>query len=123
FYFFFGNLGLLLFMNDSSGDAMQVGVAFLRIVSPFYFVIATKQMADSTLRGTGLMGRFMVSTFTDLSLRVVLAIVLSSLMSSSTGIWLSWPIGWIVSTAMSLVFYFAAPWRRKMKNDKSEIKV
>lgn len=123
FYFFFGNLGLLLFMNDSSGDAMQVGVAFLRIVSPFYFVIATKQMADSTLRGTGLMGRFMVSTFTDLSLRVILAIVLSSLMSSSAGIWLSWPIGWIVSTAMSLVFYFAAPWRRKMKNDKSEIKV
>ncbi len=114
FYFFFGKYGLLLFINDATGEAMQAGTTFLRIVPPFYFVVATKQMADSTLRGTGLMGRFMVSTFTDLFLRVALSILLSTLLNSSVGIWMSWPIGWIISTVMSLFFYYTTPRRRDM---------
>jgi len=46
---------------------------------------------------------FMISTFTDLILRVVLAFVLAR-PYGSTGIWLSWPIGWLVSTVLSVVF-------------------
>ena len=47
---------------------------------------------------------FTVSTFSDLLLRVVLAFVLSAFFAS-TGIWMSWPIGWVVSAGMSLAFY------------------
>ena len=64
---------LSLFMNEGSTIAMETGTQFLRIVSPFYFVISLKLMADGVLRGAGAMKSFMIATFTDLFLRVILA--------------------------------------------------
>lgn len=52
--------------------AMSAGITILRILSPFYFVVSAKLVADGILRGAGLMNRFMVATFTDLIIRVVL---------------------------------------------------
>ena len=75
------------------------------MVSPFYFVVAIKLVSDGVLRGAGQMKLFMAATFTDLLLRVVLAAVLSATPLGSTGIWLSWPIGWIISTVLSVLFY------------------
>ena len=77
----------------------------LRILSPFYFVVAAKLAADGVLRGAGLMKPFMIATFTDLILRVVLAMILSRTSLGSTGIWCAWPIGWILGAALSLFFY------------------
>ena len=96
---------LLLFMDRTSAGALDTGVAFLRILSPFYFVISTKLMADGILRGTGDMWRFMIATFTDLILRVVLAFVFSGISGTQTGIWCAWPAGWSVATVLSLHFY------------------
>lgn len=102
-YFFFGRSMMLLFMEDTGSMAIKSGIMFLRIVSPFYFIVAVKLVADGILRGTEAMNYFMVSTFTDLVLRVILAFVLSGLFES-TGIWMSWPIGWSVAAVMSVVF-------------------
>ena len=82
---------------------MDTGLIFLRILSPFYFAVSVKLVADGILRGTGAMTQFMIGTFTDLILRVVLAATLSALFGS-TGIWCAWPIGWTVATVLSLVF-------------------
>lgn len=62
-------------------------------------------MSDGTLRGKGNMLGFMITTFSDLILRVILAFILSA-PYGSTGIWLSWPVGWLVSTILSVVFVF-----------------
>ena len=108
-YFFAGRWLLYLFMNDTaSAMATETGLLFLRIVAPFYFVVSAKLVADGVLRGCAMMGRFMVATFTDLILRVALAIFLSGTALGSTGIWLAWPIGWAVGAAVSLVFYYTA---------------
>ena len=107
-YFFFGRTLLLLFMNDPQGPAIDTGMLFLHILSPFYFVVSLKLVTDGILRGCGLMGRFMVATFTDLILRVGMAIVLSATALGSTGIWMAWPVGWCIGTGLSLVFYFTA---------------
>lgn len=104
-YFFFGRFMMLLFLEDTGSAAMDVGIMFLKIVAPFYFVISVKLVADGALRGAEAMKYFMISTFTDLILRVILAYILSGWLSSSTGIWLSWPVGWSVATVLSVVFY------------------
>ena len=83
---------------------MHTGILFLRILSPFYFVVSVKLVADGILRGVGAMGKFMIATFTYLILRVLLAIVLSALLRDSLGIWCAWPVGWTVATVLSLVF-------------------
>lgn len=103
-FFFCGQRMVQLFMNSDSHTAVAVGVSFLRIVSPFYFVIAVKLIADGVLRGAGAMRQFMIATFTDLILRVVLAFALSSNMGTE-GIWISWPIGWSVAALLSVWFY------------------
>ena len=101
---------LLFFKGGES--AARVGVEFLRIVSPFYMIISLKLIADGVLRGSGSMKAFMISTFTDLVLRVALAFVLS-IPFGAAGIWMSWPAGWIIGTGISLFFYFTGVWKRE----------
>ncbi|MBQ2503902.1 MAG: MATE family efflux transporter [Lachnospiraceae bacterium] len=104
-YFIAGKYLLLLFLEDRGGVAMMTGMTFLRILSPFYFVVSAKLVADGILRGTGRMKQFMTATFTDLILRVVLAIGLSRTTLGATGIWCAWPIGWTIAAVMSVFFY------------------
>lgn len=103
-FFFFGKAMMLLFMENAGGRAMETGILFLRIVSPFYFVISVKLIADGILRGTESMRYFMIATFTDLILRVILAYLFSAWLEEA-GIWMSWPAGWCVGTLLSIIFY------------------
>ena len=104
-YFFFGRGLMGLFLQSPTALALDSGVAFLRVVSPFYFVVSAKLIADGILRGAGQMGRFMAATFTDLILRVALAFALSATALGYWGIWCGWPIGWAVAALLSLIFY------------------
>jgi len=109
-YFFGGSILLELFLNSPSAEALSSGTIFLRIVAPFYFVISAKLVADGILRGTSRMGQFMVATFTDLIIRVVLAVLLSKTALGSTGIWCAWPVGWTIAAILSIRFYRSGPW-------------
>lgn len=104
-YFFGGNLVLKLFLEEPTELAMRTGMTFLRILSPFYFIISVKLVADGILRGAGRMRSFMTATFTDLILRVLLAYCFSRTPLGATGIWCAWPIGWCTATVLSLAFY------------------
>ena len=108
-YFFAGEKLLYLFLTTPSGEALSSGSIFLKIVSPFYFVVSAKLVADGVLRGTSRMKEFMIATFTDLILRVVLAFFLSRTSLGSTGIWCAWPIGWTIATGVSIFFYWKCP--------------
>ena len=109
-YFFWGRTLMGFFMDHPTVLAMDSGIAFLRILSPFYFVISSKLVADGILRGAGMMKQFMIATFTDLILRVVLASLLSGTVLGYSGIWCAWPLGWMVGTALSIAFYRAGAW-------------
>lgn len=113
-YFFFGRNMIQLFLpNDgsASAEALHTGITILKILSPFYFFISIKLIADGVLRGGGAIREFMVTTFSDLILRVILAYILSAQLDS-LGIWLSWPIGWMVATAISFAFYLKGAWKK-----------
>lgn len=115
-YLFAGKYLVYIFLDSPAGTAMNTGIAFLRIVSPFYFVISAKMVSDSILRGSGMMYKFMVTTFTDLLLRVILAKVLS-VPFGTMGIWIAWPIGWSVSIVLSLLFYRTGCWQNEEQKD------
>lgn len=110
--FFGGDLLIKLFMKEQSAVALETGMLFLKIVAPFYFVIPMKLITDGLLRGSGAMRYFMISTFSDLILRVALGYLLS-VPFGTTGIWMSWPIGWSIGTALSLFFYAKGVWKVK----------
>ncbi len=118
-YFFGGRLLVRIFLDEPTQTALDVGVEFLRILSPFYLIVAAKLVSDGVLRGAEMMNSFMAATFTDLILRVVLAKVLSAHLGT-TGIWIAWPIGWCTAAAMSLLFYRKGSWFTNNKKRASD---
>lgn len=110
--FFKGDMLIHLFMKEGTALAYDTGIRFLKIVAPFYFVVSFKLTTDGLLRGSGALKYFMIATFGDLILRVVLGYILS-VPFGPTGIWMSWPVGWIIGTLMSLAFYAKGVWRVK----------
>ena len=119
-YLFAGKYLMYAFLDDVSGAALKTGLTFLRVISPFYFVIAAKLVADGVLRGSGMMKQFMIATFTDLILRVVLAEVLALTPLGTTGIWMAWPCGWCVSAALSIIFYRGGAWNKMPDAENKE---
>ena len=115
-YFFSGNIVLKLFMDNPTELAMHTGIIYLKILSPFYFVVSAKLVADGILRGAGMMKKFMIATFTDLILRVLLAFCFSKTALGATGIWCAWPVGWCVATILSISFYLKGPWMTQKIN-------
>ena len=114
-YEFAGRWLVYIFLDNPTGAAMDTGMLFLRIISPFYFVVAAKLVSDGILRGAGMMKKFMVATFTDLVLRVALAEILFQTALGTVGVWLSWPIGWGIGAIISIVFYATTKWGDRSK--------
>lgn len=101
-----------LFMESPSKEATMTGSRFLMITAPFYLTVAVKLVTDAVLKGGAAMASFMTTTFSDLIIRVIMAYLLSPLFATE-GIWWSWPIGWVVSAVLSLIFYRIGTWKPK----------
>ncbi len=114
-YFFFARYLLLGFIKDPTETAVTTGCRFMLFVAPFYIAVATKLVADGVLKGMAHMNRFMIATFTDLILRVILAFIFEDKIGTD-GIWLSWSVGWCISAVMSVVFVINV----LRKNDKAK---
>jgi putative MATE family efflux protein len=106
-YFFLGGYIVQIFLEKkTSEEAISVANNFLHIIAPFYFLVATKLIADGVIRGYAKMGFFMIDTFLDLGLRVGLAFLFPyAFHMGSNGIWISWPIGWGLSMLLAIIFY------------------
>lgn len=102
-----------LFSTDYDRQAIVAqGMQFLRVCAPFYCLIAVKNCCDSVLRGGGAMGQFMATTFADLFLRVIIAYVLVRAVGMGyAGVCWSYPIGWVLGTALSVVFFKTGRWK------------
>lgn len=107
-----GRSMMSLFVASEETAVIEAGMLFLRIVAPFYLLIALKLCADGVLRGAASMAPFMISTFSDLILRVVLAFFFSGWWGAA-GIWSSWPVGWAIGALVAVLFVRAGAWKRK----------
>lgn len=114
-FFFFPENMMQIFVSANDTEIIEVGTQFLKIVSPFYLFIAIKLIIDGVLRGCGKMKMFMISTFSDLLLRVALSYLLTPFFNE-LGIWYSWPVGWLLATVISSVFYFTGMWKKNIHN-------
>ena len=107
-YVIFAEQLIYIFMDSADADniaAAEAGMHFLTIVSPFFLAVGLKLNSDGVLRGSGNINAFMITTFSDLILRVVIAFILCPVYGA-TGIWLSWPIGWFMSSVLSNILFF-----------------
>lgn len=103
-YTFGARLLVSFFIDTPTTLALNSGAYFLYICAPFYFLISVKLATDGILRGAGMMKEFVIATTLDLILRVVLVKVLV-VPFGYLGIWAAWPIGWVLGTSLSLMYY------------------
>lgn len=110
FFLIFPTVAMGIFVPAESVDIINAGVSYLRTVSPFIVILIFKQLYDAILQGAGAAREFIITTFSDLLLRVALAYILPIWMGY-LGIWWAWPIGWIIGTAISVYYYRVGHWK------------
>lgn len=112
---FAGKYLVALFTDgNDSGNVIAVGRRFLYFVAAGYPIVAYKVITDGLLRGAGYMFGFMVSTFTDLIVRVGVSFALAPL-CGFTAVCISFPVGWILGALASMAFYLSGKWKNKAK--------
>ena len=119
FYCLAPEFALKIFMDEPSVEAIATGKNFLFIVSPFYIIVAAKLMFDAVLRGSSNMKTFMIATFVDLLLRVILCFIFDASIGIE-GVWLSWPIGWFIAMIVSAIFYYNNKWYFRYLNPQKD---
>lgn len=110
-------VGLFMAEEGDYALAMQTGMQYIRITAPFFFVVNVKVVADGTVRGCNGNVGFMVSTFTDLILRVAFVFILTPFLGFA-GVGWAWAIGWLLGTGVALGFYFSVPCLKKRNLQK-----
>lgn len=110
---FMGKFFVGLFVNNTdSYEVIKIGQTFLMFVAFGYPFVTLKVITDGVVRGAGYMIAFVISTFSDLIVRVVISIAFAPLLGF-TAICISFPIGWLFGAAVSMVIYSKGKWKNK----------
>ena len=116
----FANPLLRIFIDGNEVEILQIGVKYLFIVGPFYFLIGYLFMFYGLYRGIGRGDISILLTIISLGTRVLLAYSLSSIPSISlVGIWWAIPIGWGLADLIGFIFLISIS---KTKNNHQKLK-
>lgn len=114
-----GNYITRLFVNgEDSAKVIETGQIFLWCVSAGYPFVMAKVILDGVLRGAGDMTSFMITTFSDLIIRVALSFALAPALGF-LAVGLAYPIGWLPGMLLSLFFFKRGRWKGKLGVDRN----
>ncbi|MCI2497163.1 MATE family efflux transporter, partial [Listeria monocytogenes] len=103
---------LLLFVDSSETEVINIGVSYLLIVSLFYVVVGVLFVVRETLRGTGDAMVPLAMGIFELVSRLVIGFVLS-LYIGYIGLWWATPVAWITATMLGVWRYKSGAWQKK----------
>ncbi|MCD7769053.1 MAG: MATE family efflux transporter [Oscillospiraceae bacterium] len=90
---------------DAEAQVIEVGVNYLRIISPVYTVICFIITTGGLLRGLGKSMTFFVETVAEFAVRVIMCFVLTSVLASYTGLMWAWYFGSSVGFILCVLLY------------------
>ena len=102
-------------------EVVAFGTLFIRLCSPFYVAFAVNQVYSGALRGAGdtrptmfiMLGSFVV-------FRQLYLFVASRFGAGPGVIALGYPVGWMLCSALLLVYYYRGKWMKKMNLQEME---
>jgi putative MATE family efflux protein len=99
-------IGLFVDASENPG-VIEVGKAYLRIISPDYLLICFVIAGGGLLRGVGRVKDFLLVTLLDFAIRISMSFLLSLVvLNSYTGMFWAWYFGTAVDLAILLVLYY-----------------
>lgn len=112
-YIFGGDL-IGLFSDDTSKEAMDAGVYYLRLIVIGLIPFSIFNCLNGVARGAGYMPAFTISTLTDLGVRVAFAYAFVSVFDRNV-IAISVVVGWVLGMVISLGFHMTGRWKNAKK--------
>ncbi len=110
--FLFGDLALNIFTNDP--DVVAYGHTMLTLLVPGYFLLAISHTISGVLRGANRAASAMLIVIACwCGLRMAWILTSVSIFHSIHVVLLGWPISWLVSTIIFLIYYRRAHWMPK----------
>lgn len=107
-----------IFIDPSETEIIGIGIGYLRIEGSFYIGIGVLFLLYGFYRGIEKPEMSLVLTIISLGTRVLLAYILSPILSIGIlGIWSSIPIGWFLADAVGILFMKKA--LRSAQNNKN----
>ena len=101
-----------LFSQDP--EVVSVGVEYLRIIAPFHLVFMLMFLTNGVIRGAGAVMVPFLTTLLAMWLIRVPAAALFSQFWGVPGLFWSMPTGWVVGTAISVLYYRSGRWAGKV---------
>jgi putative MATE family efflux protein len=90
--------------------AYETGTGYLRFMGFFFVLIGLKMSTDGLLRGAADMKMFTIANFTNLTIRVIMAVTLAPRFGIAM-VWFAVPIGWLVNYIISYFQYRTGKWK------------
>ncbi|MBP7275150.1 MAG: MATE family efflux transporter [Kiritimatiellae bacterium] len=103
----------LVRLFSSDPEVVQIGVRYLRVVSPFYIFATFGIILGRGLNGAGdTVGPMAITILTLWGLQVPLAVYLSRVLNPATdGIWWAMNAAFVLQAALTIVWFRAGRWR------------
>ena len=121
--FNFGNVFIEMFLDgDGNKEVIDFGVTYLRGISIFYLMMAFMFNFGAVLRGAGAMKVFMLSTLSNMIIRIGFAYMFKDSLGVDV-IWMCIPVGWFVGTVVGAFGYFRGDWLNTNIISKEERKI
>ena len=106
---------------NAEAEVVAFGTLFIRLCSPFYVAFAVNQVYSGALRGAGdtrptmfiMLGSFVV-------FRQLYLFVASRFGAGPGVIALGYPVGWMLCSALLLVYYYRGKWMKKINLQEME---
>jgi len=98
------------FTNDPK--VLEIGVEYIKIVSPFYIIFSIMMVVNGTLRGVG---ATLIPMFITLIALWGVRIPASYFMAEEMGrigVWWGIPIGWSFGMGMAFLYYLSGKWKK-----------
>lgn len=105
---------LTALFNDDR-EVIEFGTLFVRLCSPFYVAFVINQVYSGALRGAGDAKNTMyIMLFSFVVFRQIYLFIVSRLGATAGVIALGYPMGWMMCSALLLIYYYKGHWARRL---------
>lgn len=105
---------LTALFNDDR-EVIEFGTLFVRLCSPFYVAFVINQVYSGALRGAGDAKNTMyIMLFSFVVFRQIYLFIVSRMGATAGVIALGYPMGWMMCSALLLIYYYKGHWARRL---------
>ncbi|MCR5214051.1 MAG: MATE family efflux transporter [Eubacterium sp.] len=103
---------LRLFISQDSEEVVRIGSTYITIICVAYVSAGIMQTFLNALKGAGDILFSMRVGIIEVGIRIVVAFILSRLLSSEVGIWIATPVAWITACLCTIFRYRKGVWEK-----------